>query len=62
LKSKIQNRSSESILGKLLSDLPHAAQRLRPGEQSPTAGLPLYGFELNIGLSLRDGSRSGLFS
>jgi hypothetical protein len=29
-------------------DLPHAAQRLRPGGQSPTAGLPLYGFELKI--------------
>tara|TARA_X000000950_G_scaffold73705_1_gene91835 strand:+ start:7742 stop:7996 length:255 start_codon:yes stop_codon:yes gene_type:complete len=41
-----ENRSCESISGKIVLDLPHAAQRLRPGGQSPTAGLPLYGFKL----------------
>ena len=30
-------------------DLPHAAQRLRRGGQSPAAGLPLYGFEFGAG-------------
>ena len=39
------HRSGGSILGKIVFDTPHAARRLRPGGQSPAAGLPLHGFE-----------------